>query len=233
VRTVASPSDSLIASLVENVMRRRLTGPERTRALRHLVEAGLSGREISRRTGLGELTVKKWLRIGRSPELLAALDAEQVPLSAACEMAYLPRPLIAELLPQLLDVPAPERRRRISEAVRQRRGRHAPHGMFKQLKDAQHAQTETVLRTALELLHQVRCISNPAELVLVREVIKLAEHWQTNLKEATAARLTRWSCGMCGTEIPERPRAGRQTCPKCSSTWWTPVHVGVLESRAG
>jgi hypothetical protein len=212
-----------------------LSGPERARALRQLVEAGLSGLEISRRTGLPDLTVKKWLRIGRSAELLAALDAEQVSLTVACEMAYLPQPMISDLLPVLPGLPAPERHRRIQAAVYQhRRGSiKARHGMFKRAQDAQQLQTEGLLRTALELLKQVRTLSSAAELALVREVIVLADCWQAQLKEAKAARPTRFSCGMCGTEITAPPRAGRQVCPKCSSTWWTPVATSVVEARAG
>jgi ribosomal protein S27AE len=105
--------------------------------------------------------------------------------------------------------------------------------MFKRAEQAQRAQTEGLLRTALELLKQVRTISSAAELGLVREVITLADRWQASLKESTAARPTRWSCGMCGTEITTPPRARRQVCPKCSSTWWTPVATQVIEARAG
>jgi ParB/RepB/Spo0J family partition protein len=233
VRPEADAASSLMVSLVENVQRRQLSGPERARALRRLVFAGVSGLEISRRTGLGELTVKKWLRIGRSPELLAALDAEQVTLTVACEMAYLPQPVISELLPLLPGLPAPERHRRIRSAVYQHRRGQARHGMFKRAEQTQQAQTEGLLRTALELLKQVRTVSSSAELGLVREVIVLAERWQANLKEATATRPTSWSCGMCGTEITSPRRAGRQVCPKCSSTWWTPVATRVVEAHAG
>ncbi|HEY1298128.1 MAG TPA: ParB/RepB/Spo0J family partition protein [Chloroflexota bacterium] len=233
VRLEADAASSLIVSLVENVQRRQLSGPERARALRQLVDAGLSGLEITRRTGLGELTVKKWLRVGHSPELLTALDAEQVTLTVACEMAYLPQPVISELLPVLPGLPAPERHRRIRSAVYQHRRGQARHGMFKRTEQAQRAETEGRLRTALELLRQVRTISNASELGLVREVIKLAERWQASLKEATATRPTRWSCGMCGTEISAMPRAAKQVCSRCGSTWWTPVATRVVEAHAG
>jgi hypothetical protein len=148
-------------------------------------------------------------------------------------MAYLPQPVISELLPVLPGLPAPERHRRIRSAVYQHRRGQARHGMFKRAEQTQRAQTDGLLRTALELLKQVRTIATATDLALVREVIGLAERWQATLKDQAAARPTRWSCGMCGEEITAPPRAGRLVCPKCGSTWWTPVATRVIEARAG
>jgi ParB-like chromosome segregation protein Spo0J len=224
--------DVLVLSVIENLQRRGLSGPECVRALRLLAAQPGSSREIARRAGVNKLRVQLWRKIESQPLLLEAVETNRIPLWLACRCAYVKPERLPQVLSEVERLPTRLAEERVTAVLREQRDHRPARGMFKHSAAPPARGVEALLIEALELLRQVRLIRTSTELGLVRDVIKLAERWQASMKEATASRPTRWSCGSCGTEITTLPRAGKQVCPKCSSTWWTPVATRAVEARA-
>jgi ParB/RepB/Spo0J family partition protein len=177
------PTDDLLRSLVENIVRKQLSRQERADALERLAATGLGGKEIATRLGMSQNVVWSWLKVGRSKALLGALREDRIGIHQARQMCSLPDEVIAELLPELEGKPDAWCAARIARAVDDARTR-PPHGTFKV-----HAETHT--RRSLELILEhcrgIKDISSQREVDLLHEIIDLVGRWQRDLLRARSA----------------------------------------------
>jgi ParB family chromosome partitioning protein len=87
VKDNADDTTRSIWNLVENIQRVDLSAKERVDAIRHLAAVGLGIREISRRTGLSPATISKWVRLAEKPAVMQALEAGQIDIFRAMQLA--------------------------------------------------------------------------------------------------------------------------------------------------
>jgi ParB family chromosome partitioning protein len=83
---------SLVASLVENIARRRVKAIEQIKAIRWMEEQGQTAEEIARKTGLGTEYVRQILLLMQRGEerLLDAVINERIPVTIATKIAETP-----------------------------------------------------------------------------------------------------------------------------------------------
>ncbi|HWA27545.1 MAG TPA: ParB N-terminal domain-containing protein [Lacunisphaera sp.] len=84
-----SKSDGLLASLIENIARRRVRGTDQIRMILWMKEQGHSSADIARRTALGEEYVRDILNMLRNGEdrLLEAVLNGKIPLTIAVRIS--------------------------------------------------------------------------------------------------------------------------------------------------
>ncbi len=170
----SSDADALAIGLVENLQRRQLSGAERARALRALDDLYVPGAlnhpgeprgtrrpgsqsDLARRLGVTQTTVWRWLGIARSPELLAAVEAEQLDMNRAVRIAEAPPQHVAALL---------------AEALAQQLGPQAIRERVRELRRGLPNASATTrhLRRALAALEQVQRVDSEVEVELVDQV---------------------------------------------------------------
>jgi len=84
-----SKTDGLLASLIENIARRRVRGTEQIKMIQWMKEQGHSSSDIARRTGLGEEYVRDILNMLRKGEdrLLEAVLHGKIPITIAVRIS--------------------------------------------------------------------------------------------------------------------------------------------------
>lgn len=84
-----SQSDSMLASLIENIARRRVRGTDQIKMIQWMKNQGHSFGEIARRTALGEEYVRDILNMMRNGEerLLEAVLSGKIPVTIAVRIA--------------------------------------------------------------------------------------------------------------------------------------------------
>jgi len=89
VRLNVDEHTRFIYNLVENIQRKDLTPKEKADAIRELAESGYGVRELSRATGLQPSTISRLTRISRKPAVIAALEAGEIDVFKAMQLANL------------------------------------------------------------------------------------------------------------------------------------------------
>jgi lambda repressor-like predicted transcriptional regulator len=89
VRLNVDEHTRFIYNLVENIQRTDLTPKEKADAIRELAESGYGVRELSRATGLQPSTISRLTRISRKPAVIAALEAGEIDVFKAMQLANL------------------------------------------------------------------------------------------------------------------------------------------------
>ena len=179
----AEPSEDALRSLVENVQRRQLNSQERAVALEQLLASGLTGKQISERTGIRENICYSWLRVARSKPLMAALSDGLVGIHEARVLSSLPATTITTLVPELQDKPEAFRMARIQRAIDDARS-GPPRGFYKKNVEQR---TRRLLLQIAELMKGVRDIRSSEELQLIHDIVEIAARWQRDLHRSTTA----------------------------------------------
>jgi lambda repressor-like predicted transcriptional regulator len=89
VRLSVDEHTRFIYNLVENIQRKDLTPKEKADAIRELAESGYGVRELSRATGLQPSTISRLTRISRKPAVIAAVEAGEIDVFKAMQLANL------------------------------------------------------------------------------------------------------------------------------------------------